>query len=70
MASLTLSANLKEHDDVYQAIMDMHRGMTDDQSEKATAKLVLLLANHIGDPQVILEATAIVRANTLEGCGS
>ena len=70
MASLILNANLKDHDDVYQAIMDMHRGLTDEQSEKATAKLVLLLANHIGDPQVILEAAAAVRANTLGATSS
>lgn len=65
MASLTLTANLKEHDDVYQAIMDMHRDMTDEQSEKANAKLILLLANHIGDSWVVSEAAAIIRANTL-----
>lgn len=65
MASLILTENLKAHDDIYQAIMDMLRGMTDEQSEKATAKLVLLLVNHIGDAQVVMEAAAVVRANTL-----
>jgi len=65
MASLNLTQNLKEHDDVYQALMDMHRDMSDEQSEKANAKLILLLANHIGDPAVLAEAAAVVRANTL-----
>lgn len=65
MASLKLDNNLQNYDDVYQSIVDMHRDMTDEQSEKANAKLILLLANHIGDPQVVEEAASIVRANTL-----
>ncbi|NVJ69810.1 MAG: DUF2783 domain-containing protein [Alphaproteobacteria bacterium] len=64
MGSLTVCENLENYDDVYQVIIDMHRGMTDEESEKANAKLILLLANHIGDLEVIREAAAIVRSNT------
>lgn len=64
MGSLTVCENLENYDDVYQVIIDMHRGMTDEESEKANAKLILLLANHIGDLEVIREAATIVRSNT------
>lgn len=48
-------------DDFYEALIDTHRGLTDDQSELLNAKLVLLLANHIGDLTVLREALALAR---------
>jgi hypothetical protein len=38
-----------------------HRGLSDAQSAMVNAKLVLLLANHIGDPDVLAEAMAAAR---------
>jgi hypothetical protein len=34
----------------------MHRDLSDEQSQMANAKLILLLANHIGDMAVLLDA--------------
>jgi hypothetical protein len=48
-------------DDFYEALIDTHRGLTDAQSELLNAKLVLLLANHIGDLAVLREALALAR---------
>lgn len=48
-------------DDFYQALIDAHRDLSDDQSERLNARLVLLLANHIGDIAVIREALAVAR---------
>ena len=48
-------------DDFYQALIDTHRGLTDAQSELVNARLVLLLANHIGDLRVLREALAAAR---------
>ena len=36
-------------DDFYEALIETHRDLTDDQSALVNAKLVLLLSNHIGD---------------------
>jgi hypothetical protein len=43
-------------DDFYQLLIDAHRDLTDEQSSLLNAKLVLLLANHVGDIAVIREA--------------
>ena len=48
--------NLARPDDVYNAIVDAHKDMNDEQSRAFDAKLILLLVNHIGDEAVIREA--------------
>lgn len=58
MASLDTHPNLAAPDDVYEMLVDAHRGLTDAQSQRVNVRLVLLLANHVGDPQVIGEAIA------------
>lgn len=57
--------NAEAYDDAYQHIIDMHKDLSREESEKANAKLILILANHIGDPGVIREAASIARENTL-----
>ena len=48
--------NLARPDDVYNAIVDAHKGLDDEQARAFDAKLILLLANHVGDEAVIREA--------------
>jgi Protein of unknown function (DUF2783) len=48
-------------DDFYEALIAGHRGLSDEQSELMQARLVLLLANHIGDLNVLREAIALAR---------
>ena len=43
-------------DDFYEALIETHRDLTDDQSALVNAKLVLLLSNHIGDLSLLREA--------------
>lgn len=50
-------------DDFYQALIDTHRGLSDEQSALVNAKLILLLANHVGDMHVLHEALALARAD-------
>ncbi|WP_313076356.1 DUF2783 domain-containing protein [Melaminivora sp.] len=49
-------------DDFYEALIETHQGLTDEQSEVVNARLILLLANHIGDIGVLREALQIARA--------
>jgi len=56
---LNTKANIDNTDDFYETLIEFHRGLSDEESLKANAKLVLLLANHIGDQEVIAEAMAI-----------
>ena len=49
-------------DDFYEALIEMHRDLSDEQSAKVNARLILLLANHIGDIATLREAMQIARA--------
>lgn len=50
-------------DDFYEALIDTHRDLTDEQSALVNAKLILLLSNHIGDIKILREAMALARAD-------
>jgi hypothetical protein len=61
MSTLKSDLNLASPDDIYNLIVDAHKGLSPEQSEKLNAALVLLLANHVGDEAVIREAVAAAR---------
>ncbi|MEO8122946.1 MAG: DUF2783 domain-containing protein [Burkholderiales bacterium] len=48
-------------DDFYDRLIESHRELSDEQSQLVNARLVLLLANHIGDLRVLDEALAAAR---------
>ena len=58
---LTTAPNLARPDDFYEALIDMHRDLDDAQSQAANARLILLLANHIGDHDTLLSAMRLAR---------
>jgi hypothetical protein len=64
--ALRRSLNLAAPDDIYNAIVSAHQGLSDEQCRAFDARLILLLANHVGDAAVINEALAAARA-TLDG---
>jgi hypothetical protein len=49
-------------DDFYQMLIDAHRGLSAEDSARLNARLILLLANHVGDLTVIREAIELARA--------
>ena len=61
MATLNIQPNLAAPDDFYERLIGTHRGLTDEQSALVNAKLVLLLANHVGDAEVLGQALAAAR---------
>ncbi|MEO8304931.1 MAG: DUF2783 domain-containing protein [Betaproteobacteria bacterium] len=61
MTALCIESNLAAPDEFYERLIATHRGLSDDESAIVNAKLVLLLANHIGDPAVLAEAMAAAR---------
>ncbi|MGB9117561.1 DUF2783 domain-containing protein [Bradyrhizobium sp.] len=65
MALLT-SSNFTMPDDALRAIVEAHRGLTDEQSVDLDAALVLILANHIGDLDVLREAIALARRRMVD----
>ena len=50
-------------DNFYEMLIEGHRGLDDDASELMNARLILLLANHIGDLRVLQEAITVARGS-------
>jgi len=59
---LITTANLQAPDDFYEALIDTHRNLDSAASHALNARLVLLLANHVGHQAVLLQALAAARA--------
>ncbi|KQT09772.1 DUF2783 domain-containing protein [Ramlibacter sp. Leaf400] len=47
--------NLQDADGFYEQLLDAHQGLDREQSELLNARLILLLANQVGDAQVLRE---------------
>ncbi|WP_424832584.1 DUF2783 domain-containing protein [Ruegeria sp.] len=56
MADLILSPNLDHADDFYADLLTAHEGLEQADSEALNARLILVLANHIGDNGVLKQA--------------
>ena len=61
--TLESEANIQQPDDFYQTLIDAHAGLSDEQSAALNARLVLLLANQIGDLALLQQAIAAARAS-------
>lgn len=59
---LETGPNLSAPDDFYQALIEAHAGLDEAGSAALNARLILLLANHVGDLGVLREALAAARA--------
>jgi hypothetical protein len=57
--SLNTEPNMVQPDDFYERLIDAHRDLTAEESQAMNAKLVLLLANHIGDDAILRLAIRI-----------
>jgi hypothetical protein len=56
MGRLITTRNLTEHDAFYARLLAAHKGLNEAQSQALNARLILILANHIGDPEALAEA--------------
>lgn len=59
--SLKTDRNLVDHDAFYAELLATHRGLNEAESNALNARLVLILANHIGDLESLREALALAR---------
>ena len=64
--SLSTSSNFDKPDDAFRMIVEVHRGLSEQQSADLDAALVLILANHIGDVAVLGEAIALAKRRLLD----
>ena len=61
--TLDLSPRLADPDALFAALVEAHEGLDEAASRRLDAQLVLLLANHIGDQLVVLEALSIAKSS-------
>ena len=47
--------NLQDADGFYEQLLDAHQGLSEEQSALMNARLILLLANQVGDAKVLKE---------------
>ena len=68
MSKLITAPRFADADQAFRLIIEAHRGLSTDDSAALNARLILLLANHIGDLDVLREAIAqALTTNTSEG---
>jgi len=63
---LSTGSNFAKPDDAFRAIVEAHRGLSEAESADLDAALVLVLANHIGDLDVLHEAIALAKRRMLD----
>lgn len=66
---LITDPHIESPDEFYEALLAAHQGLSLDQSHDLNARLVLLLANQVGDLGVLKAVLDAARAN-LEGAPS
>jgi hypothetical protein len=67
---LRTESHLAQPDDIYNLLIEAHRDLAPEQSRLLDAKLILLLANHIGDPALLVEAITLARSGLTAAAAS
>lgn len=62
MTRLRTQSQFAEPDAAYVALVEARRGLSDEAAANLDTRLVLILANHIGDLDVLKEAIALAKA--------
>ena len=63
MAKLDTSARFADPDAAFVALVEARRGLTEEAAAALDARLALILANHIGDIDVLKEAIALAKSD-------
>jgi len=63
---LNREPNIPDPDGFYEELIESQRDLSDEQADLLLAKLVLILANQVGERELLREALALARANTLK----
>ncbi len=58
MSELNLTPNIDGADDFYAELLTAHEGLEKPESDALNARLILVLANHIGDRAILSDALA------------
>jgi hypothetical protein len=61
MTDLITDSRFPDPDRAYRSLIEAHRGLSHEESAALNSRLVLILANHIGDHAVLQEALALAK---------
>ena len=59
MTKLNTAPNIADPDGFYAELLAVHEGRSKEESDALNARLILILANHVGDRQVLSQAFAL-----------
>ena len=60
---MSLTANIVDPDRFYDELIKAHDGLSPEESAALNARLILVLANQVGDLDTLREAISIARPN-------
>jgi hypothetical protein len=61
MTKLITDSRFADPDSAYRALVEARRSLSDPEASALDSKLVLILANHIGDLEVLREAITLAK---------
>jgi hypothetical protein len=67
MGKLITTLQWPDPDAAFRVVIEAHRGLSAEESADLDARLVMVLANHIGDPEVLAEAIALAQGAREQG---
>lgn len=60
-AAIKTASHFQDADAFYECLLDAHQGLSREQSELLNARLILILANQLGDTQLLQACIAAAR---------
>lgn len=66
MSGLQTESRFSNPDAAYEALVDAHRGLTETQSAELNARLVLILANHVGNLEIFRAALRLAKESAAD----
>ena len=67
MEKFKTELGIDDPDEFYAKLIDLHEGLSPEESQKVNAKMILMLANHIGDKEVLEEVLDYLRSTLKSG---
>ena len=61
MVKINLKPNIKNNDEFYSKLIDAHEGLSEEESIEFNSRLILILSNQVGDPEILAEALEIAK---------
>ena len=65
MSQLSLTPNFTNADEIYEYLLDAHQGLSKSDSDALNARLIIILANHIGDLDTLKQAVDLAKQRGL-----